>query len=76
MYALVDISNQMLEDGAFDHAGATLRKSGLAVAINEMLTYEKGRRGNPPASFFVPAIRHQRRVPRYSIHLKGKPRAL
>ncbi len=37
MYALIDISNQMLEDGAFDHAGASLRKAGLAVAINEML---------------------------------------
>jgi hypothetical protein len=34
MYALIDISNQMLEDSAFDHAGASLRKSGLAVAIN------------------------------------------
>ena len=37
MYSLIDISNQMLEDGAFDHAGASLRKTGLAVAINEML---------------------------------------
>jgi hypothetical protein len=37
MYALIDISNQMLEDSAFDHAGASLRKAGLAVAINEML---------------------------------------
>ena len=36
MYALIDISNQMLEDSAFDHAGASLRKAGLAVAINEM----------------------------------------
>ena len=35
MYALIDISNQMLEDSAFDHAGASLRKAGLA--INEML---------------------------------------
>ena len=32
MYALIDISNQMLEDSAFDHAGASLRKAGLAVA--------------------------------------------
>src|SRR4029453_5481707 len=31
MYALIDISNQMLEDSAFDHAGALLRKAGLAV---------------------------------------------
>jgi hypothetical protein len=31
MYALIDISNQMLEDSAFDHAGASLRKAGLAV---------------------------------------------
>jgi hypothetical protein len=37
MYALIEISNQMLEDSAFDHAGASLRKAGLAVAINEML---------------------------------------
>jgi hypothetical protein len=37
MYALIDISNQMLEDSAFDHAGASRRKAGLAVAINEML---------------------------------------
>jgi hypothetical protein len=37
MHALIDISNQMLEDSAFDHAGASLRKAGLAVAINEML---------------------------------------
>ena len=37
MYALIDISNQMLEDSAFDHARASLRKAGLAVAINEML---------------------------------------
>jgi hypothetical protein len=37
MYALIDISNQMLEDSAFDHAGASLRKAGLAIAINEML---------------------------------------
>ena len=37
MYALIDISNPMLEDSAFDHAGASLRKAGLAVAINEML---------------------------------------
>ena len=37
MYALIDISNQMLEDSAFDHAGASLQKAGLAVAINEML---------------------------------------
>jgi hypothetical protein len=29
MYALIDISNQMLEDSAFDHAGASLRKAGL-----------------------------------------------
>ena len=27
----------MLEDSAFDHAGASLRKTGLAEAINEML---------------------------------------
>jgi hypothetical protein len=32
MHALIDISNQMLEDSAFDHAGASLRKAGLAVA--------------------------------------------
>ena len=25
MYALIDISSQMLEDSAFDHAGASLR---------------------------------------------------
>jgi hypothetical protein len=37
MYALIDISKQMLEDSAFDHAGASLRKAGLAIAINEML---------------------------------------
>ena len=37
MYALIDISKQMLEDSAFDHAGSSLRKAGLAVAINEML---------------------------------------
>ena len=37
MYALIDISNQMLEDSAFDHAGASLGKTGLALAINEML---------------------------------------
>ena len=37
MYALIEISNQMLEDSAFGHAGASLRKAGLAVAINEML---------------------------------------
>jgi hypothetical protein len=36
MHALIDISNQMLEGSAFDHAGASLRKVGLAVAINEM----------------------------------------
>jgi hypothetical protein len=24
MYALIDISNQMLDDSAFDHAGASL----------------------------------------------------
>ena len=37
MHASIDISNQMHEDSAFDHAGASLRKAGLAVAINEML---------------------------------------
>jgi hypothetical protein len=37
MYALIDISNLMLDDSAFDHAGVSLRKAGLAVAINEML---------------------------------------
>ena len=37
MYALIDISNQLLEGSAFGHAGASLRKTGLAVAINEML---------------------------------------
>jgi hypothetical protein len=37
VYALIDISNQMLEDSAFDHAGASLRKAGLAAAINEIL---------------------------------------
>ncbi len=36
MNALIDISNQILEDRTFDHAGASLRKAGLAVAINEM----------------------------------------
>ena len=29
MYALIEISNQMLEDSAFDHAGRHLRKTGL-----------------------------------------------
>jgi hypothetical protein len=41
MYALIDISNQMLEDSAFDPAGASLRKAGLAVAINEMRVLSK-----------------------------------
>jgi hypothetical protein len=31
MYALIEISNQMLEDSAFDHSDASLRKAGLAV---------------------------------------------
>jgi hypothetical protein len=37
MHALIDIPNQMVEDSAFDHADASLRKAGLAVAINVML---------------------------------------
>ena len=36
MYALIDISNQMLEDSAFDHAGASLRKAGLAVGAERL----------------------------------------
>ena len=38
MYALIDISNQMLEDSAFDHAGASLRKAGLAVGAERLRT--------------------------------------
>jgi hypothetical protein len=48
MYALIEISNQMLEDSAFDHAGASLRKAGLAVAINENAKASQ-RRGMPPS---------------------------
>ena len=36
VYALIDISNQMLEDSAFDHAGASLRKTGLAVGAERL----------------------------------------
>ena len=37
MYALIDISNQLLEDRAFDHAGASLRKAirWLAWGVDE-----------------------------------------
>lgn len=49
MYALIDISNQMLEDSAFDHAGASLRKAGLAVTINEMLKRRRMLRRGPVA---------------------------
>jgi hypothetical protein len=35
MHALIEISNQMLEGSAFDHAGASLRKAGIAVANDE-----------------------------------------
>ena len=37
MYTLIEISNRILAGSAFDHAGHHLRKTGLAVAINEML---------------------------------------
>ena len=37
IHALIEISNQMLEDRGFDHAGASLRKTGLAEAIDEMI---------------------------------------
>ena len=37
MYGLIDISNQMLEDSAFDHAGVSLRKAGLAVGAERLL---------------------------------------
>jgi len=60
MYALIDISNQMLEDSAIDHAGASLRKAGLAVAINEMLkrrsVAEWLRRGPVGRASWTPAL--------------------
>ena len=60
MYALIDISNQMLEDSAFDHAGASLEQTGLAVAMNEMLkrrsVAEWLRRGPVGRASWTPAL--------------------
>ena len=42
MYALMEISNQMLEDSAFDHAGASLRKAGLAVGAERLRMADGG----------------------------------
>jgi hypothetical protein len=38
IYALIEISNQMLEDMRLRSRRPSLRKTGRAVAINEMLT--------------------------------------
>jgi hypothetical protein len=38
LHGLIDISNRMIDDSAFDHAAASLRRAGLSVVINKMLT--------------------------------------
>ena len=61
MYALIEISNQMLEDSAFDHAGPSLRKAGLAVAINEMLALNSCRCSASQMPVRRAALRRRRR---------------
>lgn len=58
MYALIDISNQMLEDSAFDHAGASLRKAGLAVGAERLRMA-----GSCQSIFLLAAVRGNDRFP-------------
>lgn len=69
LYALIEISNQMLEDSAFDHAGASLRKTGLALVVDEMLKRRsRSRNGSVVAQPLI-----TRPVP--ITHWKGLPRS-